>query len=133
MNNNTLNNHDKLPLLNIKNLTVKAKLNNSETSNSVHKIILENLNLTVYPGEIHVIMGPNGAGKSTLAQVLARHPDYKISNGEINYLGTNLNKLEPSHCAQLGIFLSFQNPIAIPGVSNLQFLKTSLNAMKQHQ
>lgn len=142
--NHNHNNHsDKLPLLNIKNLTVRAKLNNSqkthefanhsEKSNPVHKIILENLNLTINPGEIHVIMGPNGAGKSTLAQVLAKHPDYEILNGEINYLGTNLNELDPSSCAQLGIFLSFQNPIAIPGVSNLQFLKTSLNAIRKYQ
>jgi Fe-S cluster assembly ATP-binding protein len=134
-NHNHNNNHsDKLPLLNIKNLTVRAKLNNfQKTQEAAHKIILDNLNLTINPGEIHVIMGPNGAGKSTLAQVLARHPDYEILNGEINYLGTNLNELDPSSCAQLGIFLSFQNPIAIPGVSNLQFLKTSLNAIRKHQ
>ena len=129
------NNHNKLPLLTIKNLTVKAKLHNIQKTQeaAAHKIILENLNLTVYPGEIHVIMGPNGAGKSTLAQILVRHPDYEILNGEINYLGTNLNELEPSNCAQRGIFLSFQTPVAIPGVSNLQFLKTSLNAIRKHQ
>lgn len=143
---NYSNNSSKLPLLTIKNLTVKAKFKNisknqkldkisleNHDNKSQSKIILENLNLTINPGEIHVIMGPNGAGKSTLAQVLARHPDYEISNGEINYLGNNLNELDASNCAQLGIFLSFQNPIAIPGVSNLQFLKTSLNAIRKSQ
>lgn len=133
-------NNDKSPFLKIKNLTVKAKVkdtkqydNNISFKTKTDQIILENLNLTIYPGEIHVIMGPNGAGKSTLAQVLARNPDYTITNGEINFLGTNVNQLEPSSCAQLGIFVSFQNPIAIPGVSNLQFLKTSLNSIRKAQ
>jgi len=95
------------------------------------KIILENINLTINPGETHVIMGPNGSGKSTLANVLAKHPDYKVVNGHIKYLGENLANYTPELCAQKGIFLSFQNPIAIPGVSNMQFLKASLNAIKK--
>ncbi len=121
------------PLLEIKNLTVASRNNlktNPSNKTSENKIILENLNLTIYPGEIHVIMGPNGAGKSTLANVLVAHPDYTIMDGYIKYLGEDLANLPPDLCAQKGIFLSFQNPIAIPGVSNLQFLKTSLNAIR---
>lgn len=133
MKDTNLNYSFELPLLHIKNLTVQAKIKDLQNSNEINKIILQNLNLTINPGEIHVIMGPNGAGKSTLAHVLTRHPNYEILDGEINYLGTNLNKLDPVNCAELGIFVSFQNPVTIPGVSNLQFLKTSLNAIRKFQ
>lgn len=123
------------PLLEINNLTVTFNNNNAKNKQFIepiiNKTILENLNLTIYPGEIHVIMGPNGAGKSTLANVLAKHPDYVIVDGSIKYCGENLTNLSPETCAQKGIFLSFQNPVAIPGVSNMQFLKTSLNAIRK--
>lgn len=108
-------------LLEIKDLTVARE----------NKIILENLNLIINPGEIHVIMGPNGAGKSTLANVLVNHPDYNIINGYIKFLDNDLKTLTPELCAKHGIFLSFQNPIAIPGVSNMQFLKASVNAINK--
>jgi Fe-S cluster assembly ATP-binding protein len=108
-------------LLEIKDLTVARD----------NKIILENLNLIINPGEIHVIMGPNGAGKSTLANVLVKHPDYNIINGYIKFLDNDLKTFTPELCAKHGIFLSFQNPIAIPGVSNMQFLKASVNAINK--
>ena len=117
------------PILEIKDLAVTYV--NSMQPEKSGKIILENINLTINPGETHVIMGPNGSGKSTLANVLAKHPDYKVVNGHIKYLGENLANYTPELCAQKGIFLSFQNPIAIPGVSNMQFLKASLNAIKK--
>ena len=125
-----MNNNSK-PLLDVKNLTVTYLNNNHKEPEKSGKIILENLNLTINSGETHVIMGPNGAGKSTLANVLVKHPNYKIINGHIKYLGNNLEAYTPELCAKNGIFLSFQNPIAIPGVSNMQFLTTSLNAIKE--
>lgn len=112
-------------ILEINNLTV-SYINNTSNIN-----ILENLNLTINRGETHVIMGPNGAGKSTLANVLSKHPDYKIITGQIKYLGKNLENYTPELCAQHGMFLSFQNPIAIPGVSNIQFLKAALNSIRK--
>jgi len=121
--------HTHQPLLEIKDLTV-TYINNSQPEKS-GKTILEDLNLIINSGETHVIMGPNGAGKSTLANVLAKHPDYKIINGYIKYLGEDLVNHTPELCAQQGMFLSFQNPVAIPGVSNMQFLKTSLNTIKK--
>lgn len=92
------------------------------------KQILKGVNLTVNPGEIHAIMGPNGAGKSTLAKILAGHPAYEATHGEVTFDGKNLLELEPDQRAHEGLFMSFQYPVEIPGVSNVQFLKTAINA-----
>jgi Fe-S cluster assembly ATP-binding protein len=91
------------------------------------KVILKGLNLTVNAGEIHAIMGPNGSGKSTLAKVLAGHPDYEVTQGEVIYRGKNLLEIEPDERAREGVFLAFQYPIEIPGVSNANFLRMAYN------
>ena len=105
-------------MLEIKNL--KASINN--------KKILNGLNLTIKPGELHAIMGPNGSGKSTLANVLSGKNGYEIS-GELNFQGENLKKNSVEERAQKGIFLAFQYPLEIPGVNTNNFLKTSLNSV----
>lgn len=92
------------------------------------KAILKGLDLQVRPGEIHAIMGPNGAGKSTLAKVLAGHPSYEIEKGSIELNGEDLLSAEPEERAHKGLFMSFQYPVEIPGVSNVQFLRAALNA-----
>ena len=92
------------------------------------KPILKGLNLKVYAGEIHAIMGPNGAGKSTLAKILAGHPAYEVTEGEIYYKGQNIVELEPEERAHAGIFMSFQYPLEIAGVSNIQFLHAAVNS-----
>jgi len=107
-----------IPLLEIKSL--QASINNIE--------ILKNLSLKVYPGEIHAIMGPNGSGKSTFSKVLAGHPMYTVLNGDIILNGTSILDLEPEERSHLGIFLAFQYPIEIPGVSNEDFLRIAYNA-----
>ncbi len=97
------------------------------------KEILKGLDLKVQPGEIHAIMGPNGAGKSTLAKVLAGHPAYDVTHGEVWFKGQNLLEKEPDERSHLGLFMSFQYPVEIPGVSNLQFLRTALNSHKKYK
>lgn len=95
------------------------------------KPLLKGVNLTVNPGEIHAIMGPNGAGKSTLAKILAGHPAYEITDGEIWYKGQNLLEMDPDARAHAGLFMSFQYPVEIHGVSNLQFLRTAVNSNRK--
>ena len=94
--------------------------------------ILKGINLTINKGEIHAIMGPNGSGKSTLAKVLAGHPAYEVTQGEILYEGNNLFDLSPDERARAGIFLAFQYPVEVPGVSNAQFLRLAYNEKMKH-
>lgn len=96
------------------------------------KEILKGLNLTVNKGEVHAIMGPNGSGKSTLSKVLAGHPSYEVISGEVFYEGKNLLDLEPDERAREGIFLAFQYPVEVPGVSNSQFLRLAYNEKMKH-
>lgn len=97
------------------------------------KPILKGVNLKVAPGEIHALMGPNGAGKSTLAKILAGHPAYEVVSGEIWFCGENLLTLDPETRAHLGLFMSFQYPVEVPGVSNSHFLRHALNAKRKIQ
>ncbi|WP_297720244.1 Fe-S cluster assembly ATPase SufC [uncultured Porphyromonas sp.] len=94
------------------------------------KTILKGVNLTVNAGEVHAIMGPNGAGKSTLSNVLTGHPRYTVSGGSVIYNGHNLLEMESEERAQAGIFMSFQYPVEIPGVSMINFLRTAVNAKR---
>lgn len=110
-----------LPMLEIKDLEVSINDNQ----------ILKKLNLTVGKGEIHAIMGPNGSGKSTFSKVLAGHPSYSVMNGDILFKGSSILDLEPEERSHLGIFLAFQYPIEIPGVSNEDFLRLSYNSKQK--
>lgn len=94
--------------------------------------ILRGLNLTVKPGEVHAIMGPNGSGKSTLASVLAGNEDYEVTGGEVDFLGKDLLDMDTDERAKEGLFLAFQYPVEIPGVSNINFLRTALNEIRDH-
>ncbi|CAD5257816.1 MULTISPECIES: Fe-S cluster assembly ATPase SufC [unclassified Imperialibacter] len=96
------------------------------------KMILNGINLEVKPGEVHAIMGPNGSGKSTLASVLAGREDYQIEGGEVEYIGKDLLDLSPEERAREGVFLAFQYPVEIPGVSTTNFLKAALNQVREH-
>lgn len=111
------------PLLEVKDLIVTVD----------DKTIINGLNLTIKQGESHAIMGPNGSGKTTLSNVLARHPDYTVKSGSIKFNGQDILELDPEECAQQGLFLSFQYPVAIPGVSNITFLKAAVNAVRKAQ
>jgi len=96
------------------------------------KDILKGINLTINKGEVHAIMGPNGSGKSTLAKVLAGHPQYQVTAGEVLYNGKNLLELPPHERALEGVFMAFQYPIEVPGVSNAQFLRLAYNEKQKH-
>jgi Fe-S cluster assembly ATP-binding protein len=96
------------------------------------KTTLKGINLTVNKGGIHAIMGPNGSGKSTLAKVLAGHPQYEVTSGEILYEGRNLLEMAPDERAREGVFMAFQYPIEVPGVSNAQFLRLAYNEKRKH-
>ena len=109
------------PLLEIKDLQVSINDNQ----------ILKNLNLTVNKGEIHAIMGPNGSGKSTFSKVLAGHPAYSVLDGDILFKGSSILDLDPEERSHLGIFLAFQYPIEIPGVSNEDFLRLAYNSKQK--
>jgi Fe-S cluster assembly ATP-binding protein len=108
-------------VLDIRNLTATVS----------DKTILNGINLTVNAGEVHAIMGPNGSGKSTLAQVLAGHPSYEVTGGEVTYLGEDLLEMDPEVRAQKGLFLAFQYPVEIPGVSNAYFLRAAYNEIRK--
>jgi Fe-S cluster assembly ATP-binding protein len=97
------------------------------------KKILNGINLNVNPGEVHAIMGPNGSGKSTLAQVLAGREEFEVTDGEVIYNGKNLLDLSPEDRAREGVFLAFQYPVEIPGVSNTNLLKNALNEIRKYR
>jgi Fe-S cluster assembly ATP-binding protein len=110
-------------ILSIENLT--AEVDDTQ--------ILNGVNLEIKAGEIHAIMGPNGSGKSTLSKVLAGHPAYTVTGGTVTYKGENLFDLEPQDRARSGVFLAFQYPLEIPGVSNLDFLRVAYNSHQKHR
>src|SRR5947208_1042215 len=112
-----------MPLLEIKNLHVAID----------GKKILNGLDLTVNPGEMHAIKGPNGSGKSTLAYVLAAKDEYEVTEGQVLFDGENVLEMDPDERAAKGVFLAFQYPIEIPGVATMTFLRTALNAQRKHR
>ncbi len=112
-----------MTMLDIKNLHARVE----------DKQILRGINLTVNPGEVHAIMGPNGSGKSTLAGVLAGRADYEVTDGEVVFRGQDLLDLDPEERAREGLFLAFQYPVEIPGVTNTYFLRAAVNAIRKHR
>ena len=110
-------------MLDIKNLQVRAE----------DKQILKGIDLHVNAGEVHAIMGPNGSGKSTLARVIAGHPEYQVTEGEIHFEGKDLLEMDPDERARQGVFMAFQYPVEIAGVQNQYFLKAALNAIRKHR
>ena len=115
--------NDNTPLLEIRDLHVSIE----DTQ------ILKGISLTVNIGEVHAIMGPNGSGKSTLANVLAGRPEYEITDGEVLYKGEDLLAMDPETRAREGVFLAFQYPVELPGVRSWQFLKSAVDAIRQHR
>ncbi|MEM0915547.1 MAG: Fe-S cluster assembly ATPase SufC [Planctomycetota bacterium] len=113
-------------MLEIKNLHVRI-----EDEPDVE--ILHGVDLTILPGEVHSIMGPNGSGKSTLAQVLSGKEDYEVTEGQILFNGEDIDELDPEERANAGLFLAFQYPVEIPGVSAMQFLKAAVNAKREYE
>ena len=106
--------------------------------NNIHarveeKAILNGINLEIKPGEVHAIMGPNGSGKSTLASVLAGREDFEVTEGSIEFLGKDLLEMSPEDRAREGVFLAFQYPVEIPGVSTVNFMKTALNKIREYR
>jgi Fe-S cluster assembly ATP-binding protein len=100
-------------------------------ANAGEKEILRGIDLTVKAGEVHAVMGPNGSGKSTLAQVIAGHPAYQVTAGSVLYEGRDLLDMEPEERAQAGVFLAFQYPVEIPGISNAYFLRAAYNEIRK--
>jgi Fe-S cluster assembly ATP-binding protein len=113
----------KSPLLEVENLHVSVDGNE----------ILRGVDLTLYAGEVHAIMGPNGSGKSTLAQVLAGHPAYQVTAGTVRYDGKDLLELDPEERAREGVFLAFQYPVEVKGITNSYFLRSAVNALRKHR
>jgi len=111
------------PIISIKNLQARIE----------EKQILNGISLEVKPGEVHAIMGPNGSGKSTLASVLSGREEYEVTGGEVNFLGKDLLAMEPEVRAREGVFMAFQYPVEIPGVSTVNFMKTALNKIREHR
>jgi Fe-S cluster assembly ATP-binding protein len=95
--------------------------------------ILRGIDLSIKFGEVHAIMGPNGSGKSTLARVLAGHPEYEVTDGQVTFEGEDLLALDPETRARIGVFMAFQYPVEIPGVNNAYFLKAALNTVRKHR
>lgn len=109
------------------------KINNLHASIEDEIEILKGINLEIKPGEVHAIMGPNGSGKSTLSSVIAGKEDYEVTKGEIDFLGEDIIELSPEERAHKGIFLSFQYPVEIPGVTVTNFIKTAINETRKAQ
>jgi Fe-S cluster assembly ATP-binding protein len=118
-----MNQNPEAPMLSIHNLT--ARIGDVE--------VLKGIDLEIKAGEVHAIMGPNGSGKSTLGKVLAGHPAYEVTGGEVTFLGRDLLAMKPDERAQAGLFLGFQNPIEVPGVSNASFLRLAYNKKAEAQ